>query len=307
VKTKGPRCRSRVKTASTLGVPERCGMQSSWISENRRAAVGRARFALFTFRDPGDLVTRGRDIEGVPVRARRSGVPSNGGDLIHSGGGDPIHSGGGDPITSSGGGGVISGGGGGVTSGSPFRLRAAAVGPALSVPDPSMRRTDLMALHPVFRDAVTELLNAFQTEGLPFHLFEAFRSPVRQAWLFRQGQRGGPIVTKADAWQSYHQYGLAADFVLWINGQWSWSTLGLNDSRWKRLHELGAKFGLENINSEKPHLQVAGLILEDLQQGRFPSGGDDLWRDNLEGAIISWTGKPAAPPMLGIRPELPQK
>jgi hypothetical protein len=114
-------------------------------------------------------------------------------------------------------------------------------------------------------------------------------------------------VTKDNAWQSYHQYGLAADFVLWINGQWSWSTLGVNDHRWKRLHELGAKFGLEYNDFEKPHLQIGGVKREDLQIGKFPSDGDDLWRDNLEGAIISWHGEPAAPPMLSIRPELSKK
>jgi len=193
-------------------------------------------------------------------------------------------------------------GGGGI--GSDFLARAVAAS-SLTVPDPSMRRTDMAALHPVMRDAVTQLLKAFQTEGLPFRLFEAFRSPVRQAWLYEQGRsRKGQIVTYAQAWQSYHQYGLAADFVLWINSDWSWNTLGINKARWTRLHELGAKVGLEPLKFETPHLQVAGLRIEDLQKGEFPSNVDSSWRDNIEGAIISWNGTPPAPPITSLRPAL---
>jgi hypothetical protein len=230
-------------------------------------------------------------------------------DLVSSGGGTGVSSGGGDdPVTSGPGGGVVSGGGGGVSSGRRFLLRSAAA-PAAAVPDPSMRRADLIDLHPVMRDAVTEVLKSCQAEGLPFRVFEAFRNPVRQNWLYGHGRDGNkePIVTHARAWESYHQYGLAADFVLYLNGQWSWSRLGVNASRWNRLHELGAKFGLEPLKFETPHLQVKGLKLADLKAGKFPAHGDDSWRDNLEGAIISWREEPAAPPMASSRPELAQE
>ena len=255
----------------TSRIHELSTAQNFFLSQKRRAAVGSVGFGMVSSDDSGNSVTS----------------EDNGGSVTSGGGG----------------GGVMSGGA------SNFLLQAAAAGPALSVPDPSMRRTDLMALHPVFRDAVNQLLEAFQKEGLPFRLFEAFRSPVRQAWLYSQGRPGGgsgPIVTHAEAWQSYHQYGLAADFVLWINGQWSWSTLGVNAGRWERLHKLGAKFGLETLNFETPHLQLAGLKIAGLQEGTFPSDSDTSWRDNLEGAIISWNGEPAAPQMVSVRPLLPE-
>ena len=109
---------------------------------------------------------------------------------------------------------------------------------ALAVPaDPSTRRVDLESLHPLMREAVDRLLDAFQSEDLPFRVFEAYRSPVRQDWLYQQGRtRPGAKVTYAQAWTSYHQYGLAADFVLWIKNAWSWNTLGINKARWERLH-----------------------------------------------------------------------
>jgi peptidoglycan LD-endopeptidase CwlK len=178
---------------------------------------------------------------------------------------------------------------------------------ALAVPaDPSTRRVDLESLHPLMREAVDRLLDAFQSEDLPFRVFETYRSPVRQDWLYQQGRkRPGAIVTYAQAWTSYHQYGLAADFVLWINNAWSWNTLGINAARWERLHALGKTLGLEPLKFETPHLQVAGLKIGDLHAGKFPDGGDGSWRDNLEAAIVSWTGQPPAPPIESARPELP--
>lgn len=178
---------------------------------------------------------------------------------------------------------------------------------ALAVPaDPSARRVDLESLHPLMREAVDRLLDQFQSEDLPFRVFEAYRSPVRQDWLYQQGRtRSGTKVTYAQAWTSYHQYGLAADFVLWTKNAWSWNTLGVDKARWERLHALGKTLGLEPLSFETPHLQVAGLKIGDLHAGKFPDGGDDSWHDNLEAAIVSWTGQPPAPPIESARPELP--
>jgi peptidoglycan LD-endopeptidase CwlK len=167
------------------------------------------------------------------------------------------------------------------------------------------RRTDLAPLHPVMRDAVSMLVRTIESENLPFRVFETLRSPLRQDWLYQQGRsRSGSIVTYAQAWNSYHQYGLAVDFVLWINETWTWNTLGINAARWERLHALGKTVGLEPLKFETPHLQVAGLRIEELRAGKLPSGGDDSWHNTLEGAIISWSGKPPAPPIESLRPAL---
>jgi len=232
------------------------------------------------------------------------GVGSGGGGGVGSGGGGGVGSSGpGGVISGDDGGvdtgdqgGVVSGGGGGVSSGG-FALSRAVIA------DPSTRRTDLAALHPILRESVQLLLASFQKEGLPFRLYEGFRTPQRQAWLYQQGQSSGSIVTESDAWASYHQYGLAVDFVLWLNSAWSWSTLGINAGRWQRLYDLGRNAGLEHQTAEIPHLQVMGLNLADLQAGRFPDG-DDSWRDNLEAAVISWTGEPPAPPVKVLRPPI---
>lgn len=167
------------------------------------------------------------------------------------------------------------------------------------IADPNMRRTDLDALHPVLREAVVELEDRFLAEGLPFRLFEAFRTPQRQKWLFAQGR------SRARAWESYHQFGLAVDYVLWVNNAWSWSSTGVYSRYWKRLPQLGGELGLEPLPGEMPHLQVSGLALGDLRGGRYPEGGDDLWRDNLEAAAIGWPGDPAGPALSSLRPQAP--
>lgn len=174
------------------------------------------------------------------------------------------------------------------------------------MPNLDARNTELELLHPDFRARALAVLEEAQREGLPFRIFEAFRSPARQNYLFAKGRTSpGSIVTYVRAWGSYHQYGLAADYVLFIDGKWSWDTGGEKDRWWKRLHQIGEAHGLERLKFETPHLQLAGLSVEDLRRGHYPPGGDLTWAENLEAAIVGWTGQPAAPPVPAVLPERP--
>lgn len=107
----------------------------------------------------------------------------------------------------------------------------------------------LSDLHPVMRQPVANLMSALVHEGLPFRFYEGYRSPERQDELFAKN----PRVTRARAWESSHQYGLAADFVGRDgNGQWSW------DERlpWDRLDAIAASVGLVRpIRWDRPHLE----------------------------------------------------
>ena len=141
------------------------------------------------------------------------------------------------------------------------------------------RNFDPACLHPVFRQKTVQLLEKLAAEAIPFRLFEGFRSLERQSYLYSQGRtRPGPIVTKARAGTSYHQYGLAGDFVLFENGKWSWDTTGEREKHWARLQEFGKQLGLESLNFELPHLQLARLRIQDLAAGRYPEGGDATWQ-----------------------------
>lgn len=166
---------------------------------------------------------------------------------------------------------------------------------------------NLEHLHPVFREKVKVLIQKLDSENLLFRIFEGFRTPQRQRKLYAQGRTNPPwsIVTNAKPWLSNHQYGVAADFVLFENGQWSWDDSGTKGKLWFRLHELGREVGLTPLSWEKPHLELVGLITRDLQAGQYPPGGDDMWAENLEKAIYSWSGDPEAPPVPKELPDRP--
>ena len=162
-------------------------------------------------------------------------------------------------------------------------------------------------LHPVFREKIKTLVQKLAAENLPFKMFEGFRTPQRQRKLYAQGRTTPPwyIVTKAKPWLSNHQYGVAADFVLFENGEWSWDDAGPKGKLWSRLHELGREVGLTPLSWEKPHLELVGLITSDLHAGQYPQGGDETWAENLEKTIYSWSGEPGAPPVPGELPDRP--
>ena len=152
-----------------------------------------------------------------------------------------------------------------------------------------LRNPDPACLHPVFREKSAALLAALEAEGFAFRLFEGFRSPERQQRLYAQGRTlPGAIVTKARPWTSYHQYGLAGDFVIFAKGNWSWEAAGEKAGRWRRLHEIGRQLGLEPLSFELPHLQMAGLRIEDLAAGQYPDGGNASWKAAMDQAKESW-------------------
>ena len=164
--------------------------------------------------------------------------------------------------------------------------------------NPYQRSADLALLHPVFRGNVQNVLQALAQQQIPFRVFEAFRYPERQADLYAQGRsKPGNIVTHSMPWRSYHQFGLGADFVLYVNGVWSWDTSTQQHRQWwQSLHQIGAANGLEPLSFEAPHLQLGGTSSDALAAGIYPNGGNDAWAEPLAAVIRGWKGQPAAPP-----------
>jgi len=170
------------------------------------------------------------------------------------------------------------------------------------------RLDDLTQLHPVVRDRVRAVQDQLEAENIPMKLFEAFRSPQRQAKLYAQGRTApGPKVTNAKAWESYHQYGLAADFVRFENNSWNWKTdTPRQRADWDRFHEIAGENGLEPLSWERPHVQIVGVSLTDLRNGAYPAGGDESWSDTLARYIAGWPGSDKPPlPQGGLRPAMP--
>ena len=153
-------------------------------------------------------------------------------------------------------------------------------------PNVELRDRDLAKIHPIVRGALVDLLAALETESLPFKVFEAFRTPERQAWLYAQGRsRPGDKVTKAMPWQSMHQYGLAADLVLFVDGKWSW---GGEARMWDRMHVLAKQRGLQYLSFETPHVEIVNADWQAYLNGNFPADGDDTWYDAVMEAALRW-------------------
>lgn len=172
-----------------------------------------------------------------------------------------------------------------------------------------VRDRDMRRLHPVVRQAVESTVAALNSSGIPFRVFEGFRTPERQRWLFAQGRtRPGSIVTKAKPWQSMHQYGLAVDLVLFDNGQWSWDDSGSRKNWWTEMHEVARQHDLVPLSFEMPHVELKNATWQSLQQGQLPAGGDEEWYETIAFAAERWRRSgdgPQAPPLsIGTRPAL---
>lgn len=84
----------------------------------------------------------------------------------------------------------------------------------------------LLQLHPAIRQdaffAYKEAIGATPDNVHPF-ITSTMRTFKEQADLYARGRtKPGPIVTNSKPGQSYHNYGLALDFVIQIDGEDSW-------------------------------------------------------------------------------------
>ncbi|MEQ5796257.1 D-alanyl-D-alanine carboxypeptidase family protein [Paracoccus sp. NFXS7] len=170
---------------------------------------------------------------------------------------------------------------------------------------------DMDRLHPIVREKVTLIVDQLVKEGIPLAVFEAVRTPQRQAVLFAKGRTApGPKVTWSQPWQSYHQYGLAVDLVIRDSDGWSWDDSGANARHWARMHQIAATHGMTALFNrhgrliEKPHIQLRGLSIRELFAGHYPDGGDADWADALSDMIDSTSGGPPHPRQGGGRPAL---
>lgn len=133
---------------------------------------------------------------------------------------------------------------------------------------------DLKLLFPLFAEKVGAAVAHARLDGHPIEIFEAWRSPQRQDWLYAQGRtQPGSIVTQSHAWQSWHQYGLAVDVAYNVAGQWSW------DWDFKVLVPYFQALGLEWLGPhDAGHFQMTRGLTVDQAHSLSVSGGlQRLW------------------------------
>ncbi len=134
--------------------------------------------------------------------------------------------------------------------------------------DISVQRLNM--LHPLIReDAIKAYEEAVRLTPSGIHpvIVQTLRTFEEQDLLYQKGRtRPGPKVTNARPGSSFHQYGLALDFCLEVNGKLVWKV----DKNWLLVIDIFKKYGFESGNDwqkfkDAPHLQKGfGYTWKDL-------------------------------------------
>jgi peptidoglycan L-alanyl-D-glutamate endopeptidase CwlK len=137
-------------------------------------------------------------------------------------------------------------------------------------------------LHPIVGEKSNELLDKAEEIGIPIMISDGFRSVESQDVLYDKGRSmEGNIVTYARGGESFHNYGLAIDFVLENeDGSISYDLQrdlnGNGEADWFEVVRIGKDLGfLSGADwpgfKDYPHLEYTfGLSISDLQNGWRP-------------------------------------
>ena len=114
-------------------------------------------------------------------------------------------------------------------------------------------------LHPALRDEAGKIyadICAAMPAGVVCRFTHTLRTKAEQDALYELGRsKKGKIVTNAKGGQSFHNYGLAIDFVLLVNGQVSWAV----DKNWMAVIAIFESYGWESGHrwkfKDSPHVQ----------------------------------------------------
>lgn len=123
---------------------------------------------------------------------------------------------------------------------------------------------DLADLHSYVRYLAETFVGKCAAVGVTVLITETYRTAARQRELLKNG------ATKAGPGESYHNYGLAFDFVPMIGKTPAWD----RDDLWQTCGSVAEALGLEwgarwPEFPDRPHLQfTGGLSIPDLQKGK---------------------------------------
>lgn len=132
-------------------------------------------------------------------------------------------------------------------------------------------------LHPDVIEKAELVKQIAADQGILIRYTDGYRSFNSQDEIFEQGRTApGPVVTNARSGESYHNFGLAIDFVLIDahgNAQWNLErdANGNGVSDWEDVGNIAKSVGFTwggdwEAFADKPHLQLDyGMSLADLQ------------------------------------------
>lgn len=142
---------------------------------------------------------------------------------------------------------------------------------------PEIANRDPLLLCPWFAAKAASAIEECNEAGYLIRMFEGYRAPVRQDWLYGQGRtRQGKIVTRARAWQSWHQYGVAMDIAFWDGRKWYWPSA--ENTLWDRVTNVLESHGFEPLKFERPHFEItAGMRIDEAAFIAKKSGITAVW------------------------------
>jgi peptidoglycan L-alanyl-D-glutamate endopeptidase CwlK len=136
----------------------------------------------------------------------------------------------------------------------------------LYVASTPLSRIDVMKLYPPFLAALQSLLDAAHGRGADFFVVSGFRTYAEQSALYFQGRTSaGTKVTNAQAGQSPHNFGIAADLCRDADANRAGLQPDYRPEEYEILRELAPKYGLVWGGSwekfpDRPHVQMPNYI-----------------------------------------------
>lgn len=127
--------------------------------------------------------------------------------------------------------------------------------------------TQLLTVVPLLDLNIRKILTELRAGGDDWVLTCGTRSYAEQDALYDQGRsKPGAKVTNAHGGQSYHNFGMAVDFVLLKGKEALW-----DDKYYRALGELAPKYGLVwggtfRSLPDSPHIQLGNFTCQYLQQ-----------------------------------------
>ena len=144
----------------------------------------------------------------------------------------------------------------------------------ISAAQKALMQKEIDSLEPDFKTRVLSWLRDMTAAGVEVYIYEGHRTADEQNVLYLKGRtQPGKIVTNARAWQSFHQYRLAIDWVPIINNVIGWDSKDLNavETAYTLGRTLGKKYNFRAITWEEPHLEDARFTTwHELYDKQFP-------------------------------------
>lgn len=133
----------------------------------------------------------------------------------------------------------------------------------------------LVGLHPKVAYYAQKVIEQAFSEGILVQITQGLRTIAEQQALYDQGRtKPGNIVTNAKPGTSYHNYGLAVDYVLLSDD--GKTALWTVNTKWKRVAAIGKSYGFAwggdwTSFKDYPHLEMSfGLTCTQLKAGKKP-------------------------------------